>query len=133
MNISLLDKFKSYKNYYHIIYTLLIINIIVLILIETFLYTNKTMVKYLGIGSDNNIVFSKLSYDDVKIITNSKQMLINDNYEKVTILDVLEGIDDYTLKLKVDDFYFDTQSIEVKFIVKEEKLYQFIFNVLKGE
>ncbi len=134
MNVSLFGKFNRYQNYYQFLYVLLVINIIVVIIILLLFFKNKTIVKYSGIISNNNIlVLSNLSSYDANLILESLDIKIDNESIKYEILDTQEVRGTYTLKLSLDKYYLNSKSIEVEVLLEEENLYQFILKTMKGD
>ncbi len=134
MNISLLDRFTCYKNYYQIMYFMVIFSIIIVLILEMLLFNNITSLNYKGIVSkNNNLVISGLDYLEAGMIIDSKRLEIDNKKMKYKVLGVDEGVNDYTLKLKLDAYYLDTKTLNIKVIIKEENLWQFMVRKMKGE
>ena len=134
MNTSLYQKFNRNQGYYQFLYLLLIINIIVVVLIFLLCVKNKTIIKYDGIISNNNIlVISNLEKYDVDLILDSKDIKINDQSIKYKVLDTKEVRGTYTLKLELNKYYLDSKSLRIDVLLKEENLYQFIVKIMRGE
>ena len=134
MNISLFKKINRYQNYYQFLYGLLIINIMVVVTLLLLFLKNKTILKYDGIISDNNIlVLSNLSSYDANLITNSLDIKIDDDSIKYKVLDYQEIRGSYTLKMSIDKYYLDSRSVEIEVLLKEENLGEFILKTMKGE
>ena len=134
MNISLFKKINRYQNYYQFMYGLLIINIMVVVILLLLFLKNKTILKYDGIISDNNIlVLSNLSSYDANLITNSLDIKIDDDSIKYKVLDYQEIRGSYTLKMSIDKYYLDSRSVEIEVLLKEENLGEFILKTMKGE
>ena len=134
MNTSLFNKFNRYQNYYQFLYGLLIINIMVVVTLLLLFLKNKTILKYDGIISNNNIlVLSNLSSYDADLITNSLDIKIDDDSIKYRVLDYQEIRGSYTLKMSIDKYYLDSRSVEIEVLLKEENLGEFILKTMKGE
>ena len=115
-------------------YGLLIINIMVVVILLLLFLKNKTILKYDGIISDNNIlVLSNLSSYDANLITNSLDIKIDDDSIKYKVLDYQEIRGSYTLKMSIDKYYLDSRSVEIEVLLKEENLGEFILKTMKGE
>ena len=134
MNTSLFKKFNRYQTYYQFLYGLLIINIMVVVILLLLFLKNKTILRYDGIISDNNIlVLSNLSSYDANLITNSLDIKIDDDSIKYKVLDYQEIRGSYTLKMSIDKYYLDSRSVEIEVLLKEENLGEFILKTMKGE
>ena len=134
MNISLFKKFNRYQNYYQFLYILLTINIMIVVILLLLFLKNKTVIKYNGIISNNNVlILSNLSSYDANLITNNLGIKINNENVRYKVLDSSNLRGSYTLKLSLDKYYFDSKSLEIEVLLKEENLYQFILKIMKGE
>ncbi len=134
MNISLFKKFIRYKNYYQFLYLIFIINIIMIVVLLLLTMKMQTTLKYNGIISNNNIlVISNLSHEDANSIIESNNLKIDREMVNFKILESRNLLNSYTIKLELDKYYLDTKKIVVEVLVKEENLYEFVLQTMKGE
>ena len=115
-------------------YFMVISSIIIVLILEMLLFNNITSLNYKGIVSkNNNLVISGLDYLEAGMIIDSKRLEIDNKKMKYKVLGVDEGVNDYTLKLELDAYYLDTKTLNIKVIIKEENLWQFMIRKMKGE
>ena len=94
----------------------------------------QTTLKYNGIISNNNIlVISNLSHEDANSIIESNNLKIDREMVNFKILESRNLLNSYTIKLELDKYYLDTKKIVVEVLVKEENLYEFVLQTMKGE
>ena len=135
MNINELKKFELLVNRYQLLYGFLIISISTLLVLGLLFFQNVVSYEYEGVVEEEKLVFSNLSANDLNKLINTTEIIIEKEKLKFEIIDIVEFENQYSLLLNVDlkKKYLDKKTVKVKFIVKEESLYQFILNNMKGE
>ncbi len=134
MNISLLDRFSCHEKYYQFLYNFCLLIFLIALIFELLLFRNVISVNCKGvISQNNNLIIDNLDYSSVDYILNSKRIEVDEKILKYKVLEVKKGISNYTLKLKLDNFYLDSRTLNLKIILKDESLYQFILRKMKGE
>lgn len=134
MNISNYEKFSSKIFFYQILYIFLIMSITFIGIIELFYFKNIIKVDFQGIVLKNNILeISNLRLEDVNLILESKEVIVKDQEIKKEIIDIKEMDSNYLVKIKLDNVYIENSELKITCILKEESLYQFIFNTMKGD
>ena len=135
MNINELKKFELLVNRYQLLYGFLIISISTLLVLGLLFFQNVVSYEYEGVVEEEKLVFSNLSANDLNKLINTTEIIIQKEKLKFEIIDIVEFENQYSLLLNVDlkKKYLDKKTVKVKFIVKEESLYQFILNNMKGE
>ena len=135
MNINELKKFELLVNRYQLLYGFLIISISTLLVLGLLFFQNVVSYEYEGVVEEEKLVFSNLNANDLNKLINTTEIIIEKEKLKFEIIDIVEFENQYSLLLNVDlkKKYFDKKTIKAKFIVKEESLYQFILNNMKGE
>ena len=133
MNVSLFDRFISYKNYYHFLYILILFLFITIIILVMLFFNNVISLNYKAIVSKNdNLVISDLDYLETETILESKRIEINSQKINYKVLEVDENLNNYTVKLKINNYFLDSQIVDLKVVLKEENLYQFVVRNIKG-
>lgn len=133
MNISSLNKFKLNFKLYQLMYLFIVISILLIIIFQVFRFKNIIYYEYQGKVIDNNYLeISNLNENEAIKILNTDKIFI-DNYliKEKKLLKEVNNL--YNLKIKLPKLYKNNILINIKGVIKEEKLYQFIFRIMKGE
>lgn len=133
MNINEFNKFECNLNKYQLIYGFLIISISIFLIISLLLGKNTASYEYQGIIEKNNLLITNLSLNDLNKLVEFQKVLIEGQEVDLKTTDILEENGKYSLNLKGNLGKFTSKkSLKVKFIIREESLFQFILNNLKG-
>lgn len=133
MNINEFNKFECNLNKYQLIYGFLIISISIFLIISLLLGKNTASYEYQGIIEKNNLLITNLSLNDLNKLVEFQKVLIEGQEVDLKTTDILEENGKYSLNLKGNLGKFASKkSLKVKFIIREESLFQFILNNLKG-
>ena len=133
MNINNYEMFKSRINFYQILYVFLIISIVFIILIGLFSFKNIVKANFNGKVFNNILEINDLDEFEIKKVLESKKILVNKEAIKKEIIDIKEINNKYFIKIKLDTFSSIEKEEKVVCILKDESLYQFIINIVKGD
>lgn len=133
MSINKYEVFKSRIKFYEFLYVFLIINIIFIVLIGLLHFKNIEKVNFKGIVSNNILEINNLSEYEIKLFLESKKILVLEKEIKKEIIDINEINNKYFVKIKLDEITTSLEEEKVICILKDEKLYQFIINIMKGD
>lgn len=133
MNIEHFLKFKMRILVYQTLYVFLILLILVGIIVFMNLFQNTKELEYIG-KVDNNILYlENLLEKDIYFINKSREMVIQNKAVRKEIIGINEMNNQYLVRLQLDNYHEQDESLKVRFIVKKESLYQFIVKTMKGE
>lgn len=132
MNINLLEKYRIKVKKYQFLYGFLVIGVISFFIGVLFRYKNINAREYKGFGlADGILVINNLNLDDIDFILNCEDVIINDKKQAKIIFEVGED-ENYFVKLESEEIKKEKE-ITIRFVLKEENLYQFIVRNMKGE
>lgn len=132
MNINMLEKFTVKIKKYQFLYGFLVVGVIFFLIGVLFRYKNINAREYKGFGlADGILVINNLNLDDIDFILNCEDVIINDKKQAKIIFEVGED-ENYFVKLESEEIKKEKE-ITVRFVLKEENLYQFIVRNMKGE
>ena len=132
MNINLLEKYRIKVKKYQFLYGFLVIGVISFLIGVLFRYKNINAREYKGFGlADGILVINNLNLDDIDFILNCEDVIIDDKKQAKIILEVGED-ENYFVKLESKEIKKEKE-ITIRFVLKEENLYQFIVRNMKGE
>lgn len=130
------NEFLDYEekiNLNQALYVFLTVIIIILGMIVLNLFKKVDSLTLEGVLKDDNIIEFKLNQEDLTLVLNSKKIFIHDEIIDYQIIEIQELDDNYLVKLSLDKIYLNEEILKVKFILKEEKLYKFIYETVKGD
>ena len=132
MNINMLEKFTVKIKKYQFLYGFLVVGVIFFLIGVLFRYKNINAREYKGFGlADGILVINNLNLDDIDFILNCEDVIINDKKQAKIIFEVGED-ENYFVKLESKEIKKEKE-ITIRFVLKEENLYQFIVRNMKGE
>ena len=133
MNTNSLDKFSLKINGKQFLAAFLIIILTILIIFLSFRWKNKVTFEYEGKVLNNNILeITNLSYLDVKTIIDSNLKVSDRKITKDNIA-IEKNQDKYKILIKLEQVSIPGDKLELNCIYREESLFQFIKNTMKGE
>ena len=130
------NEFLDYEekiNLKQALYVFLTVIIIILVMIILNLFKKVDSLTLEGVLKDDNIIEFKLNQEDLTLVLNSKKIFIHDEVINYQIIEIQELDDNYLMILSLDKIYLNEEVLKVKFILKEEKLYKFIYETVKGD
>jgi len=130
------NEFLDYEekiNLNQTLYVFLTVIIIIFGMIVLNLFKKVDSLTLEGVLKDGNIIEFKLNKEDLTLVLNSKKIFIHDEIIDYQIIEIQELDDNYLVKLSLDKIYLNEEILKVKFILKEEKLYKFIYETVKGD
>ena len=134
MNVISLTMFHERIKLKQFLYLVFMLSIILIIMFILNFYKNIISLETYGLVLDNNILeISNLNKYDASFILNSKKLIIHDEEINFEIIDVLNNDDSYLIKLNLSKIYLKVEKLKVRFILKEIKLYKFIYETMKGD
>ncbi len=132
MNINMLEKFTVKIKKYQFLYGFLVVGVIFFLIGVLFRYKNINAREYKGFGlADGILVINNLNLDDIDFILKCENVIIDDKKQAKIILEVGED-ENYFVKLESKEIKKEKE-ITIRFVLKEENLYQFIVRNMKGE
>lgn len=132
MNINMLEKFTVKIKKYQFLYGFLVVGVIFFLIGVLFHYKNINTREYKGFGlADGILVINNLNLDDIDFILKCENVIIDDKKQAKIILEVGED-ENYFVKLESKEIKKEKE-ITIRFVLKEENLYQFIVRNMKGE
>lgn len=134
MNTNLFEKFTCKLSYYQILYVFLVICMIVLIILGLIKFENINSITYHDVVLNDNVLeLNNLSLEEVNSLLECKKTIIGDKKINLEKSSIINNKNMYSLKIDVSNIKFDKNDLKLKCILKEEKLYKFIFRIVKGE
>lgn len=115
------------------LYVFLTVIIIIFGIIISNMFKNVVSLNLEAVLMDNNVIELKLNRGDLTLVLISKKVFIQDEVCNYQIIEIQELDDNYLVKLSLDKIYLKDEILKVKFILKEEKLYKFIYETIKGD
>ena len=132
MNINMLEKFTVKIKKYQFLYGFLVVGVIFFLIGVLFQYKNINTREYKGFGlAEGILVINNLNLDDIDFILKCENVIIDDKKQAKIILEVGED-ENYFVKLESKEIKKEKE-ITIRFVLKEENLYQFIVRNMKGE
>ena len=134
MNTNLFEKFTCKLSYYQILYVFLVICMIVLIILGLIKFENINSITYHDVVLNDNVLeVNNLSFEEANTLLECKKTIIGDKKINLEKSSIINNKNMYSLKIDVSNIKFDKNDLKLKCILKEEKLYKFIFRIVKGE
>ena len=134
MNTNLFEKFTCKLSYYQILYVFLVICMIVLIILGLIKFENINSITYHDVVLNDNVLeLNNLSFEEVNLLLECKKTIIGDKKINLEKSSIINNKNMYSLKIDVSNIKFDKNDLKLKCILKKEKLYKFIFRIVKGE
>ena len=128
------EKYSCNLAIYQILYVFLIISFLLIIIFFLFYFENSIVITHKGKILDTNYLeINDLNTSDISLILNSKEIKIDDKLISKERINILENNENYSLKIDVSNLEVNKNNLEIKCIIKKEKLYKFIFRKMKGE
>lgn len=133
MLISCFDKFSLKIKFKEFMYVFLIIIMLFIITLNLFNIKNRyeSTMKF-NLLSNNILELNKVDLVDLKRISNSKKVIIDNKYFNFNIIDIYDNKNNYLVKIEVLNLD-KVNSYQVTFLEKEENLLKFIIRNMKGE